>query len=124
MGTATALDQPRVGIDLVGAVDREVQLAELVEFDDGQTGIGRDPGGRRRGGGKAGPAQLIGALAERAQQICDGRAGAQPDPHPVFDQLSRGPGSSLLVGLDLAGVRGVRSSLACVGVLGGALARA
>jgi len=79
-----ALDQPGPGGDLVGAVDRDVQRRELVERLDGQTQ--RDRRGLGRGRGRH-AAQGEPARGQRGQQRRDRRAGAEPDAHPVLDQL-------------------------------------
>ena len=85
---AAALDQPAVGGHLVGAVDRDVEpLAGWLNSSTGmpssracssvatEVATQRIPLRPRRG--------------DRRQQVGDGRAGAEPDGHPVLDQLRR-----------------------------------
>ena len=89
VGPATALDEPAVRGHLVGAVDRDVEALEALE------GLDLDPQpagrilGRRRGGYAADPGES--AFGQRRQQVGDGGAGAQADPHSVLDHGRRGP---------------------------------
>ena len=84
---AAALDQPAVGRHLVGAVDRDVEPPQAVEVLDRDPQLARLFLGRDRGGDAADAADA--AAGDRRQQVGDGRAGAEPDGHPVLDQLRR-----------------------------------
>ena len=76
VGGAAALDEPAGGVDLVGPVDRDVQLAEGVErLDVESERPGGLLGGRRRGRAAQGQA----ALGERREQEGD----RQPVPRPT-----------------------------------------
>ena len=84
------------GIDLVGAVDRDVEPVELLErLDREPERAGGDLGGDR--GGDA--AQRQPAAGERRQQRGDGRAGAEADPARRPRSARRGLGRGALVGL-------------------------
>ena len=92
---AAALDQPKLIVDLVGAIDGEIEMRRLVERGERDV----EPlglGARRIGGGDAEHVQaLADALAERGDEACRGRAGAKPKPHPVLDEIERGAGRAL-----------------------------
>ena len=90
-GAAQPLDQvERAAFDLVGAVDREVDLPMLARSDD--SGMTGRPRLRRRSlrGRNADEAQALpmppGQSLDR--ESCR-RAGAEPDDHAVLDQLDR-----------------------------------
>ncbi len=94
---AAALDEPAGRVDLVGAVDREVELAERVEVFDGQPERPRRLFGRGRGGRAAQALQI--SLGQGRQQIRDCRTGSQPDTHPILDHRRRGLGGRALEAL-------------------------
>ena len=108
MGAAAALDQPAVGGDLVGAVDRDVEPVEPVERLD------RDARARAPDSSVATEVatQRIVELArgERRQQMGDGRARPEPDHHAVGDQLGGGLGGDAL--LVVAGSRPTSNPIA------------
>ena len=92
---AAALDEPEVGRDLIGAVDRDVEAGELLErLDHEPERACGDLGGNRRGDA----AQSQPALRQRRQQVRDGRARAEADPAPVLDERSRRLGRDTLLG--------------------------
>src|SRR5262249_33502633 len=95
VGRAAALDQPAVGPDLVGAVDRDVEPREAVEILDGDAEGAGLPLGRHRGGDTAEVLQA--ASGDRRQQVGDRRTGAEADGHPVLDQLRRSFGGDFLL---------------------------
>ena len=78
---AAALDEPAVGLDLVGAVDRDVEPVELLERLDREPERARRDLGRDRGRDAA---DVEPARGERRQQVGDRRAGAEPDPVAVL----------------------------------------
>ena len=77
---AAALDEPAVGGDLVGAVDREVEPVEGVEGLDREADRARPLLGLH-GRGHAADVEL--ARGQRLEQEGDCRAGAEADAHPV-----------------------------------------
>src|SRR2546421_6143823 len=85
--SASALHEPRTGVDLVGAVDRDVQIAQLVEVRQLEPQRKRGPFGRGRGRGAAHVRQP--PLGDRRQQVRDRRARAEADAHPVLHHLGR-----------------------------------
>ncbi len=86
VGGASSLDDPAGRVDLIGTVDRDVELVELPERHDVQAEL---PslllGSHRRGDAE----DVEAATRERRQEVGDRRPGAEADRHPVFDQLSR-----------------------------------
>ena len=96
---AAALDEPARRIDLVGAVDGDVQLGERFERLDADAQLGRAVLGGRRGRDASQVAQVL--LGQRVEQVRDRRPGPEPDGHPVLDQLRRRDGSSLLLPFDV-----------------------
>ena len=89
-GAAQSLDQVQgAAFDLVGAVDREVDLAMLGEGGERNAGRPR----LRRGSLRRRNADEAQALPMPPGQRLDGerrrRAGAEPDDHAVLDQLDR-----------------------------------
>ena len=93
---AASLDEPAVGRDLVGAVDRQVEPVDGPEVLDVQPELSRG-GLRSRRGRDATKRQP--APRDRGQQEGDGRAGAEAERHPVLDQLGGRLGGELLLGL-------------------------
>ena len=96
VGAAAALDQPAVRGDLVGAVDRDVEPVEPVERLD-RDARARAPAPRsrarwRRSGSSSSRAASAGSRWATVEP------GAEPDHHPVLDQLGgRLGGGALLV---------------------------
>ena len=84
MRAAAALDEPAVEIDLVGAVDRDVQPLDPAEGDDVKAELARHLLGPRRGRHAA---DREAPLGERRQQVRDCGAGAEADELPVADEL-------------------------------------
>ena len=87
---AAALDDPAGRIDLVGAVDGDVEPARCHRPREGvhpDAEVERDLLGRRR---RRHAVDVERPPAERRQQIGDGGAGAEPDDHPVLDELGSG----------------------------------
>jgi hypothetical protein len=99
MRAAAALDQPALGVDLVGAVDRDVEPLELLErLDLDPQRARRDLG--RDGGRHAADVQL--PRRERRQHRRDRRAGAEPDLVAVAHQLRRRLGRRALLGIAIS----------------------
>ena len=87
VGAAEALDQVEAGIDLVGAVDHDIELGRLRERRqrDAEAAAG---GGRRVRGGHAGHvAQAAGGdpRGQRLEHHSRRRPRAEAEPHPVAD---------------------------------------
>ena len=89
LGPMTALDRPVVGRDLVGAVDRDIELVDGIERLHRQPELGRQLGRLGRGRHAAQTAQA--PLGQRRQQEGHRPPGAQPHPHVGLDQLGGGP---------------------------------
>jgi hypothetical protein len=96
VGAAAALDDPVRGIDLVGAVDRDVEPVELLERLDRQPERARGDLGGDRGGDAA---QRQPAGGQGRQQWRDRRARPEADPVPVLDQRDRGLRRGALLGV-------------------------
>ncbi len=105
-GAAQSLDQVQgAAFDLVGAVDREVDLSMLGE--GGQRNAGR-PRLRRRSLRRrnADEAQALPMPAGQGlDRECRRRAGAEPDDHAVLDQLDRRLRRLALEGIAIGVVR-------------------
>ena len=97
VGRAPALDEPAVGRDLVGAVDRQIETVERVERLDMDAELACSGLGTRR---RRDAAQRQPAPRERGEEVRDRRAGSQAHGHPVFDELCRSLGSQLLLAPD------------------------
>ena len=95
VGAAAALDQPAVGRDLVGPVDRDVEALEAAELLDRDAQPPRLFLGRDRGRDAADAVEA--ARGERRQQVGDRRAGAEPDRHSVLHELGGGLGGEALL---------------------------
>ena len=93
---AAALDEAEVGRDLVGAVDREVELGRLVERRQRHArafGVGA----RRLRGRHADDVEPAAhALAEQRHEMLRGRAGAEPEPHAGAHEFDRTGGGGML----------------------------
>ena len=97
MRGATALDQPAVRRNLIGAVDDEVEPLESIERLDVETELAsklRRPHGRRD------TAQRQAAPRERRQKKGDRRARTEADCHARLDEGCRGLGGELLLAFD------------------------
>ena len=93
---AAALDEPAGRVDLVGAVDRDVEAVERVEGLDGQPELARLVLGRGRGRDAAQPGQP--ALGQRVEQVRDVEPVPSPTVIPSSHQLGGGArGGALLV---------------------------
>ncbi len=90
-GAAAAFDQRQVGPDLVGAVDRQVELRRLVEGGERDAGaLGVGAGGLR--GRHADDVEAAAhTLAEQFDEMLGGRAGAEAEPHARAHEFE-GPG--------------------------------
>jgi CHAD domain-containing protein len=85
---AASLHEPAVRVDLVGAVDREVETSRCVrpcERLDAEPELVRR--GLRRRRGRDAP-HVEATWRERPQQVRDRGAGAEAEHHPVLDELS------------------------------------
>ncbi len=95
-------DQAQVRRDLVGAIDRKIELRHLVECGEHDA----KPLGLRAGGvGGRDCLHLQPAPDPFTQQIdemCCGGAGAKPDTHPGPDKVKRAGCGSPLLQLDIA----------------------
>ncbi len=94
---ATALDEPPVGRDLVGTVDRDVEASERCRSRkrlDGEAELARGRLRRRRG--RDAP-KLEASRRQGREQERDGRPGAEPDGHAVLHELRRGLGGEPLL---------------------------
>ena len=92
-GAAQPLDQvQRAALDLIGAVDGEIDLGMLGEGRERNArGLGLGP--RMLGGGNAHEAQALAmAHRQRLDGESGGRAGAETHDHAVGHQLDRGLG--------------------------------
>ena len=93
---AAALDQAQVVVELVGAVDRQVEVGRLVEGRQGNALALRLVAGRL-GGGNAHDLQAAPhALADGGDEMRRRRAGAEAQPHAVGDELGSPFGRSAL----------------------------
>ncbi len=93
---STALDQAELIVDLVGAVDSQVQMRRLVEGGERNAeAFGAFP--RGLGGGHAQDLQTAGhLLCERIDEPLRRRSRAEPEPHAVEDEIERAQGRGLL----------------------------
>ena len=86
VGAAAALDQPAVGGDLVGAVDRDVEPLQAVEVLDRDAELARLFLGGDRGGDAADAAEAAArrspAAGRRRSSRCRGRPSSRPRPAP------------------------------------------
>ena len=90
---APALDQVQLGVELVRAVDRDVEPLRLVERDHLDPLLAGERGGSGRGRHAADLQPLLAhPLAEALHQPRSGRARAEPHPHPVLDQVGGAAG--------------------------------
>ncbi len=94
---AAALDEPSVGVDLVGAVDRDVEPVELVERLDPKPELRSLRFGRGRGRDAA---QVEPSRRQRREQVGDGRSRAEADPRAVLDELRGRLRGRALLGVD------------------------
>ena len=84
-GAALALDRSQLRIELVGAVDGQIELCQCVEGQHRQAGRFRGvAGGERRGDGRHLQARRY-PFPERGDGEVRRRAGAKADQHPVLD---------------------------------------
>jgi CHAD domain-containing protein len=97
---ATPFHEPAVRVDLVGAVDREVNAsrrARACERLQPEPELARR-GLRRRRGRDA--AHVETTRRERLQQVRDRGAGTEADHHPALDELRGSPGREPLLGVE------------------------
>src|SRR5690606_37390833 len=101
---AQAFDQVEPGIDLVGAIHREIQPRPLLERDERDAERRRALGGvpRRRHAGDILQCAIAQPLAEQFEEMPDGRAGAEAEHHAVLDPIQRPLGRSPLEGFTIA----------------------
>ena len=87
-GAATPLDHPQRGIDLVGAIEQEIEPPDLLEASDGETQRGRQIV-RGLAGGDAAKDQSLrgGALRQGPNGPRRGPARSQADGHAARDIL-------------------------------------
>jgi len=94
--TASALDQPQLIVDLIGAIDGEMQVRRVVER--GQRNA--KPLGlrtRRLGCRHAKHLESGGDFnSQRLDEARRGRAGAEPQPRPVADEIEGAQGCTFL----------------------------
>jgi hypothetical protein len=97
--SAPALDQGQVRGNLVGAVNREVELGRIVERGQLDAAFfrlrARRLGGRHRDHVEAGAH----ALAQHLDERPGGRSGAEPEPHARLDELEGTGRGVALVGV-------------------------
>ncbi len=93
---AAALDHAQLIVDLVGAVDRQIELRRLVERGQRDAELlGLHPRGLR--GRDADHVQALRhLLAQRRDEAGRRRSGAKAKPHPVGDEIERGAGGAFL----------------------------
>jgi hypothetical protein len=98
VGAPAALRQVQVPVDLVGAVDGDVERSQLVGCHDLQT----DGHGQRVRAHRRGRAHDIGpALAQRPDRPVDRRSGPEAHTHAV-DDIACGVPAGLFLGVLLA----------------------
>ena len=88
---AAALDQVQVRVDLVGAVDGQVEFRRLVERRQRHAEFGAEAGralGRRHADDLHAGRDLVG---QQPDELLGGRAGADAEPHAVLDMVKRRP---------------------------------
>ena len=87
---AAALDQIHVGIELIRAIDRQIQPARLIQRGYLEAALLRQVGGARRCG-DAGDVKLFlpDLLPQQLHKPGCGGACAQPDAHAVLDKAQR-----------------------------------
>ena len=106
---AAALDQRQIGIDLVGAVDGQIELRRLVERRQRHAEFQAKRRGAL-GGRHADDLQpALDALGQQPDELFRRRAGADAEPHAVLDMAER-----CARGLDLEG-RCVHEGMCCDG---------
>jgi len=102
---AAALDEGEVGVDLVGAVDDEVERADRIERLGGEAERGGEGGGCLGGRDAAEPQPLVaGPGGEMADHDRGGRAGAEAEAHAVPDHRHGSPRSGVLGGVVGGGI--------------------
>src|SRR5690606_38199422 len=108
-------DEVERGVDLVRAVQREVEARLLLERGerDAERGGALCGVARRGHTGHAFQRAVAQPLAEQLEQVSDGRAGPEAEHHAVLDPLERALGRLSLqrftVAHDAAGVRRART---------------
>ena len=122
-GSAQSLDQiERAALDLVGTVDREIDLAMLAERGERNVRSLRLRCRTLRGGNADKTQALPMTPRERLDRESRRRAAAKPDDHVILDQLHRGLGGGALESVPIDTGRG-RSRIHDVTAAAAALAR-
>ena len=85
--SAASLDEPARGVDLIRTVDSDVEPRGSVDAGEGLDAQAELARGRLRRGRRRHAAHVEAATRERRKQIRDRRSGAEPDDHPVLDEL-------------------------------------
>ncbi len=101
VGAASALDDPAVAGDLVGAVDGEIEAREGAQP---RKRLDRQAHGLRRllrGRGRCDTADPEAAGGERLDEEGGGGAGAETDGHAVLDECGRRLGRQAFLALDV-----------------------
>ena len=89
---AAALDQPELGIDLVGTVDRQIELWDLVQKLRRNAERLRLRLGRFGSGDAANVETGRDPLPDEIDEMVGGRTGAEAEPHPGRYQFERALG--------------------------------
>ena len=97
-GGAEALDEVERGVDLVGAVDADVERARAgVEVEERDAELVGEHLGAARGGDADHGHPAADPLGERLDEVADGRASADADDLAILDVLGGpAPGGALL----------------------------
>ena len=84
------LDHPKLGVDLVGAVDVEIERRDVVDVPERHAHLASQFGGRLAGRhGDEFEMLVPDALAQPTEHQRGRRSGPQPNGHPRLDQLGR-----------------------------------
>ena len=86
MSTATALGEIEFGVDLVCAIDDDVECADVVGGDDVYSERHREFLGTDR---CCSADDVEGLVAQRSDRVSDRGAGAESDAHAALDQIGR-----------------------------------
>lgn len=103
-GGAAAFDHVECGVDLVGAVEEEVDAVDVVEWDDAEVERACEEFGGVAGG-DAGEVEVFALVAEGecADGAGGGPAGAEADDGARFDEHDGGEGESVVGGVGGSG---------------------
>src|SRR5690606_30324295 len=95
-GTAAALDEVHVGVDLVGAIHGEVEAIEGIEVGKGNAERTRLPVGGLGSGNAQHFEPIANALAQQVDEVPGGGAGAEAEAHTWAHVVQRHRGSFTL----------------------------